>query len=134
MATYLNTLWDRVLRIALSSRTWIIASIVTYLTAYQYEWLGYVDRFWFIGVAFGALFASVACHLFSSDYHTRICTAIFLGLAFNNVIKEIFGTPAELNIYDYYGAAVTVAIIVYEQHKKTANDSDGNRSDTNHGQ
>lgn len=103
------------------------------MTAYQYEWIGMPDRFWFIGVAFGALFAAISCHLLASDYYTRICTAIFLGLAFNNVIKELFGTPSELNIYGYYGAAVTVALIVYEQYKKTANDSDGNRSDTNYG-
>lgn len=57
-----------------------------------------------------------------------IVTAIFVGLTINNLAKELFGTPTQFNVYDYYGAAVTVALIIYEQAKTKTDDSDGHRS------
>lgn len=103
---------------------WIAFGLVVHFAAYQYQFLGFSDLFWFRMSAIALVLYAIGTRLMQPG----IVTAIFVGLTINNLAKELFGTPTQFNVYDYYGAAVTVALIIYEQAKTKTDDSDGHRS------
>ena len=117
-ANYLNTSWGHARSIALTGDTWLLLGLIIHIVGYQYTLLHMTDQFWFICSAVAILFYAVAFNLKAITTYSKILSAVFVGLAFNNVVKELFGLPTQFNIYDYYGAAVTVALVIYSQIKK----------------
>ena len=112
-AMYLNPSWGFVLHTARRGELWILAGLIISFIGYQYNWLGLPDLFWFRCNAASMLMYSIGIYFFKKDKITNIIFSIFVGLAINNFVKEFFGVPTEFNIYDYYGALVTILLVIY---------------------
>ena len=94
-------IWASLIIMVLSYNTWV------FTISSPYAWL---KDIYFEGMALGIFLLVLAIYRITN----YIGSEIFLGLAFSNLMDEMFFNPKEIGSNEYIVAAITILFIIYK--------------------